>query len=119
MSPSVEIKWHGHAQHFTGARNCRFHLGTEIRGSKGAFVISTVGEYRPHATGRDEGGMVRLGWDRFYETYVFNLGEGSHDECGCPNIDDFSEIDSLAADTASEATRNHYELLAKWTEKAK
>jgi hypothetical protein len=98
--------WLPHAQHFIGAYSCQFRLGTYV----GKYIVSTVGEYR---------GMEDIGCDRKYETYVFKakrMPKGK-DVCeACPfTVSDFLEIDSLGANTAKEAFKNHYKLCSKWS----
>jgi hypothetical protein len=104
----AELRHLGHAQHFIAARSCWFRLGTAI-GDR--YVVSTVGEYYP--IGSDE--MEKLGWDRLYETYVFRSSGGVRD-CGCPEINEYSEMDSQGYNDAAEAERGHAAMVRKWSD---
>ncbi len=111
---------------------CRFHLSTFIDG----ILISTVGEYvrntsEPEAMIRSfvpggprvEKGDPRetVGLERFYETYVFNTDDdwtekkiGDYEAYQHPRIVNWSEIDSRSAQTAREATSNHWVMVDKY-----
>lgn len=103
----------GHAQHLIVAHHCLFHLATFVRGRAGAYAVSTVGEYmRPQPDGSRK--CTEIGYGRLYETYVFRAGKGTQ-ECGCPVIADYDEIDSLPANDAMAATVNHERLVKKWS----
>lgn len=56
-------RWCGHAHHFIGANSCRFHLCTWV----GDYLVSTVGDYRPHGERRTLG----IGAEDWFETMVF------------------------------------------------
>lgn len=108
----------GHAQHFIAARDCWFHLGTLVEGPNGRYVVSTVGDYYPPSkpVGAEKK-PTEIGYQRLFETYVFRATAGNK-PCGCPEITEFSEIDSLPANDAARAQANHAELVAKWFDKA-
>jgi hypothetical protein len=116
--PETKWKWYGSAGHFIGGPECRFHLCTEV----GGYLVSTVGEYFPN--GRDGHEAKEIGLDRLYETFVFKLKRGHArcdvDDCGCglPMPDQSLEIDSLPANKAGDATRNHYKLCRKWARRS-
>lgn len=100
---------HGHPQHLVVACSCLFRMATEVVGDRGSYIVSTVGEYsRP---GRD--GLITVGHERLYETYVFET-TGGHQDCGCPVVEDFQEIEGIGANTAREASRNHHDTVNKW-----
>lgn len=73
--------YYGQAGHFIGAKRCRFHIHTHVRG----YCVSTVGEWFPKSGGADVDGDARgcevSGIpDSFYETMVFELDvDGDHD----------------------------------------
>jgi hypothetical protein len=133
-------KWFGHAGHLCVGQWCRYHLCTLV----GEYLISTVGEYWPerpvreiHASVHDPKwlaenkhrrgddfdhaymqrfGFENIGCDRKYETFVFKAGSPCKDKdcnCGLPSIDG-SELDTLAANDADTAGRNHMELCEKY-----
>jgi hypothetical protein len=104
----AKVTYLGHAQHFICADKCRYRLGSLVKGEVGRYIVSTVGEYMI-------GGEMRpIGADRLYGTYVFRADEGDQD-CGCPNVADWGEIDSLSANTAKEAFENHTAMIVKWS----
>ena len=132
--------WFGNAGHFICARWCQFHLCTKV----GRYLVSTVGEYMPDEGSREiyaksanivlEGGgderyadfmkkhgFVEIGYARKYETMVFRAGKPCNGkECGCglPEIDG-RELDTLAANDAKTASRNHRILCKKYAAKSK
>lgn len=105
-------KWFGHAAHLIVGNMCRFHLATLVR--TGRILVSTVGEYVPRSQPNGIEKFETVGCDRLYETYVFRTTKGKC-ECGCglPLIN-YSEIDSLPANDARTATKNHMKLCQKW-----
>lgn len=139
-------KWFGHAAHFICGRDCQFHLATLVNG----YLVSTVGEYWPdrlvreiHAESHDRGwlaenrhlrgdvfdaaymtrfGYERIGWDRTYETMVFEAGQPCLGVCNCglPSING-SELDFAGYNDAGAATEGHMAMVAKYrrVEKAK
>lgn len=122
----MKIKHYGTAGHFIGGNQCRFHLCTEV----GDYLVSTVGEYDPAGESKemrailkrsyDEAGdknCIKIGCDRFYETMVFKTKK-SRCACGCgvPNIVP-NELDFEGYDTAGEATKGHFKMVEKWSEK--
>lgn len=106
--PQSDWIWSGFAGHYICAKDCRFRMTTYV----GDFLISTVGQMWRG----DE--MVEVGWNRKFETYVFNLGDGvcSAEECNCGLREpkDFMEIDSLPANDAKTARENHMTLCHKY-----
>lgn len=116
MIPHNEWRWFGNAAHFIGARDCQFHLATEV----GRVVVSTVGGYvprdiKPGILTQNAEGFTEIGWQRFYETFVFEVGDPLC-ECGCGarTITDFYEIDSAEYQTNQEANVGHLEMCEKW-----
>jgi len=96
-----EWKWFGLAGHFCGARECRYHLCTQV----GDFLISTVGAYFPGNTET----MQEIGCGRQFETMVFKAGEPCSEigcMCGQPRIDGCG-IDMKGYNTAGEAQEGH------------
>jgi hypothetical protein len=139
--PPEEWKWFGNVGHFICGHMCRFHLCTLV----GEYLVSTVGEFWPernvreiHAkindiawlsTHRDlrgdafdhaymrRFGYEEVGYQRKYETMVFNAGEPcSAEGCGCglPALKDGMELDFLPANDAKTATENHMQLCKKY-----
>ena len=139
MIDESKWEWFGNAAHLIVGQWCRFHMATLI----GKYLVSTVGEYWPergsreihakvadpqwlakniHRKGDDfdheyfkRFGYEEIGCDRKYETFVFKAGERCKAKgcgCGLPDIDG-SELDSLAANDAGTATKNHREMCAK------
>ena len=108
MIPAEKWKWFGLPGHFIAAASCRHHLCTQI----GRKLISTVGEYHPGNRGDSK--RETIGCDRYFETFVFNIGKGKC-SCGCglPEIIP-SEIDSLPANDAKTADANHMKLCRKY-----
>lgn len=113
MIPREKWKWQGSAAHFVAAASCRWHLCTVV----GDYVVSSVGEYVPYVP-RGKEAFEKIGCDRLYETFVFH-GGGACADSGCTcggevRVHDFSEIDSLGANTRAEAAANHEALCLKW-----
>jgi len=133
-------EWFGHAAHFICGQWCRFHMATKV----GGYLVSTVGEYWPerpsreihakytdaawlvanqHRKGDDfdyaymkRFGFEEIGYQRKYETFVFKAGKPCSTKgcaCGLPAIDGH-ELDTLPANDAGAAKRNHLELCRKW-----
>lgn len=105
--------WMGRPAHFICADRCHFRLATYIPKSK--VIVSTVGDYDPETY--HEKRPADIGCNRKYETFVFHA-HAAKDCDGCAWHIDPSEIDSLGAMTANDATKNHYALCAKWDRKA-
>jgi len=105
--------WMGRPAHFICAERCHFRLATYIPASR--VIVSTVGDYEPPAML----GMKRpaeIGYGRTYETFVFKAIRVK--DCdGCEYHIIPSEIDTLPANTANKATKNHYALCGKWDRK--
>lgn len=74
----------------------------------GSYLISTVGDYFTPAGVRSE-----IGRNRFFETMVFPVGEAP-EPCGCYTPVSLQELDFLPANTALEATDNHYLLCRRY-----
>jgi hypothetical protein len=129
-------RWFGCAGHLIVARDCRFHLCTQV----GAFLVSTVGEYWPSESvreilattkgivlrgkgdARESDYMRRIGFSeigsgRLYETMVFRTtGEVCHaPDCGCglPTVN-YTELDMRGYNTAGAATLGHMELCREY-----
>lgn len=116
MINAKDWKWSGLAHHLIGGANCRFHMATQI----GNVIISTVGEYWLDKASMEklgEEGPLEIGLGRTFETFVFKASDNLC-TCGCGLnlIHDYTEIDSLAANTRAEATENHMKLCVKWAE---
>lgn len=99
--------------HLIVADKCVHHLCTQV----GNYLISTIGEYRPDGKG---GKRETVGCDRFFETFVFKLGRKfSRCECGCqmPEPNDWCEIDSIPANDAAAADKNHLKMCRKYADR--
>jgi hypothetical protein len=110
MISQSEWKWFGFPMHLCVARECVFHLATQV----GQYVISTVGDYYPLINGRRV--REQVGCDRFGETYVFKVD--GQEKCGCPSID-LSEIDSThygENDRCTEMNAGHLAMCMKYAE---
>lgn len=114
--PESAWEWFGHAGHFIGGHDCLWHLCTRV----GNYLISSVGDYRPATREADrvDRPACPIGCNRLYETYVFRLGNEPHQrcECGCGLASpvDLSEIDSMPAGTARDATTNHFVMCRRY-----
>jgi len=134
-----EWEWFGNAAHLIVGSHCRFHLATRV----GPWLVSTVGEYVPDYAVREimaqrrgfdlEGqgdareadwlkkhGFEEIGFGRKYETMVFRWARlCDSEECGCglPTPDDWEELDSDGYNDAASATRGHYAMCERWSEK--
>jgi hypothetical protein len=101
----------GFAGHFCGAKDCNFRLAHEV----GDYLISTVGAYFP-------GGGTELediGFERKFETYVFNLSSDVCDcplGCGCRKVSSFGEIEAQSYNTAIDARAGHFAMCHKYDE---
>jgi len=102
--------WMPHPGHFIGANNCKFRLNTYV----GGYIVSTVGEYFP--VGAEE--MMDLGFDRKYETMVFEAQPNNEKEWQCCpyQIDVGEERDIKGYNHRNDAVRGHYQLCGKWSE---
>ena len=116
MIPHNEWRWFGTPGHFVASQDCLFHLCTQV----GRVLVSTIGDYRPTGIAPDllrtnTQGFAEIGWQRFYETYVFVLSDAPC-PCGCnaPQIGNWSEIDSRGWQSRGEANLGHLELCEKW-----
>lgn len=109
---------HGHAQHFICAKDCLFRLATEVVGKNKRVVVSTVGDYYlpKDVPGIDSDKPQEIGLGKTFETYVFKCLKKRY-KCGCPVIKDWGEIDSLGANSAQEATKNHNMMVKSWLKK--
>lgn len=94
-----------HAGHFIAGDSCRFRLNTYV----GKYIVSTVGEYIT-----DRGDEEELGFDRKYETMVFEAHK-SENKC-CPyEIDASKEVEMVGYNTAGDAYEGHQKLCEKWS----
>ena len=84
---------------------CRFSLATIV----GDYLVSTIGEYYP----RHDGEMDTIGFDRFYETMVFKVGEDYDEGCHCRAVIS-DELDFEGYNTAKDAYNGHLRLCQKW-----
>jgi hypothetical protein len=138
--PMSEWKWFGNAGHLCIARDCQFHLCTQV----GGFLVSTVGQYVPgestrEALAKSRGivlsgrgddryadymnkiGYEEIGFGRKYETMVFRAGNPCTNvdcNCGMPELADASQLDTREYNSAGEATAGHIELCHKWSDAA-
>lgn len=141
MIKEKDWKWFGHAGHFICAKDCRFHLTTQV----GNYLVSTVGEMwgdrqvreihaqihsgewfaaNKHRKGDDfdsaymrKFGFQEIGYGRKYETMAFKAGKPCQVKgcgCGLPAISG-EELDFLAYNDAQSATKGHLELCKKWS----
>jgi len=109
--PENKWEWFGYGAHLCVGPWCRFHMATLV----GGYMVSTVGDYRPpHASEKDCPAMREIGCNRMFETFVFRASPSKATRCkivDClcqmPALESFSEIYSLAANTAGDATKNH------------
>lgn len=131
LIPESEWKWFGNAAHFICARNCRFHIATQV----GEFIVSTVGELLFDESSRESTATIRgvtlegrgdarladymrkigyedIGCDRKFETMAFPAGGPCVDPycgeggCGLPPIAG-SEIAFDAYNDRKAATEGH------------
>lgn len=110
--PESEWKQLGHKQHLIVSERCQFSLATHI----GAFVVSTIGEWKPEEavrkiTGLKEGEFEEIGYRRKYETMVFPV-DGQH-ECGCPKITSHAGLECDGYNDAADAQRGHLVMCRK------
>lgn len=111
MIPVEEWKYRGLKGHFINAERCRFGLCTDI----GSYRISTVGAYYPTDSTPH---MDMIGWQRYYETYVFNLINGkisSHQEIDSESIG-FDKDKENPYDKDKEAEAMHERMCLKYAE---
>lgn len=110
-------KWFGYPGHFVGARECVFHLTTQV----GRFLVSTIGDYRPLTNGQRAKKMEEVGFGRNFETEVYLAGQPCRaDNCGCglPQIEG-PLLEIAGYKTAGEATKRHMEICRYWAQAAK
>lgn len=122
--------WLPHAGHFIGGAVCQFRLAVVLEGSKGAIIVSTVGEMAPHSVylpGRSAAGVNRtrrdsdpfetIGFERLYETAVFKA-ERAYDNTCCGWIADITreQLDFAGYNDANAAAAGHRRLMLKWRE---
>jgi hypothetical protein len=112
----AEWRWFGNAGHLVASDDCRFHLATQV----GRVLVSTIGDYKPSGISsgvlrENAEGFAEIGWQRFYETYVFELSDMPC-PCGCDmmQVEKWSEIDSHGWQSRAEANRGHIEMCQKW-----
>lgn len=92
-----------HLEHFILAHDCRFRLRTNV----GNYIVSTIGEM--HWNGP-------LGWEREYETMVFR-SEKNNNASYPYRIIVSEEPETRSYMTSEDATRGHYELCEKYSNK--
>ena len=116
MIPAEKWKWFGHAAHLIVARDCMFHLSTQI----GDVIVSTVGNWQPVSMRKGDKmpEPQEIGAGRKYETMVFAVnGKCEDPSCGCEQPDhNGHNIDFDAYDTAGEANAGHLNMCRKWAE---
>lgn len=100
--------WYGNAGHFICSARCRFHLTTKI----GKYLISSVGEFVADYLKNPK--CETIGYNRLYETMVFEAGKPCECGCGLPEISG-SELDMNGYNTAKDATEGHNKLCKKWS----
>lgn len=142
VTPKSRWRWFGNAGHFICARECRFHLCTQV----GKFLVSTVGEYLPRESTREiiansrgvilEGigdareadYMKKIGYEKLgagdgtYETYVFKAGAPCKEKdcnCGMPALADACEIAGVRTTTAGAATTAHMKFCNEYAKRKK
>lgn len=97
-------KWYGYAGHLCIGRSCAYHLQTRI----GKFLISTVGDYRPHGDPEAIGSNPNY----YFETMVFPCkGEL---KSGDPNILSWQSIDGERYAESIDAERGHHRYCKKY-----
>lgn len=98
------------AGHFIGSADCRFFRTTDV-GEK--WRVSTVGDYHP--SGLPDVGAHEIGYQRLYETMVFQLGRTICDcGCGAPEVSSWTEKDFKGYGTQQEAETGHASMVAKY-----
>lgn len=100
-------RWLGHPQHLCVSYRCQFRLGTHL---PNGYVVSTVGEYESPSK---RGEFETVGLGRLYETMVFKVRD-EREACGCPIIDDLSELDMEGYNDAKSAQEGHLAMCRKW-----
>lgn len=134
----VKVKkelWMPHPGHFICGNDCRFRLNTYVNG----YIVSTVGELWPDSRVRQikaecagkkivgmgdqwdanyfkEFGFDTVGYDRKYETMVFEAVRSKENKC-CPYKITGSELDFLGYNDPVEAVKGHMKLLKKYRNK--
>lgn len=97
MAERVDLDRPGH---LIVADQCRFWLHTRV----GRWRISTIGDWRPpHLEGERED----IGWQRAFETMVFELGEDGEPV-------DWNERDSAGYDNEGDARAGHEAMVARY-----
>lgn len=107
-----EWKWFGFPAHYILRDRCQFHMATQV----GAHLVSTIGGMIGEDP--DDRNWRPVGVDRLFETMVFRIIDGSQCsdpdcECGTPNIDGM-ELETIPAQNAGDAQRNHMATCRKW-----
>ena len=114
MSDSIDLagwEWYGNAAHFCGAKDCRFHLTTEV----GQYVVSTVGDYYPQGSERKIE-PTDIGSNRTHETMVFAVVGRCKCGCNLPTHDG-NEVDFCGYNCGADAAKGHIALCEKWAGK--
>lgn len=117
--PIQQWEWLGHPQHFIAADSCRFRLATRV----GAFVVSTIGDYylselAAKAIGRDPNEPEEIGYRRKFETMVFAVADGGgRKPCGCPELRDYTELETVPYNDGAAAQRGHMDVCRQYAER--
>lgn len=112
MSESVQRVELGCPGHFTCASDCRFRRHTQV-GT--AYRVSTVGDL--FFKGKDGRQTIGAAPDSFFETLVFRTTDrlvADSEECGCREVESWSEIDGERYATAGDAQRGHERYVATY-----
>lgn len=97
--------WLPHPQHFCAAESCVFRLATLL---PNGYLVSSVGEYKYNGELKDIGHNIK------YKTMVFKTIPNKKQECGCPEISSYENIDFIGANDSLTAIKNHYDICRKW-----
>ena len=96
--------------HFIAADSCRWRRHTQV----GKYRISTIGNYYNSKEERQKLGADK---DSFFESMVFettNEQQKESENCGCFEIKDWCELDSIRYKTAGNAQAGHEKLINKY-----
>lgn len=142
MTTKDKWVWMPHPAHFICSQNCQFFLSTKV----GKYIISTVGEYWPdqavrriHAEIHDpqwwadhkmekgdnfdheymkKFGFEDIGYNRKYETMVFNAVKSDKDIKCCPfRQASGRDIDFVSYNSAEDAYKGHMKMCLKYAKK--
>jgi hypothetical protein len=91
--------WRGWQGHF--CCGCKFHLNTLLKHNDRKVVVSTVGHYYY------EGKLQTIGYNRTFETMVFEAGNNEWDDIdAAKQLDFFGEYND-----EKSAQQGHYDIL--------